>query len=136
MLLLCYRCHPDDVSHIGIFCSKQCNRKDPECDNIDHICRKVCGADCGKCTDKVQSITLPKCGHTVSEVPCFKARNPEKISCLVLRECDLGCGHSRSMLCGDIVNTNLSDLKFLCNDRCNAELPCGHSCSAYHGKLL
>ncbi|CAG8791248.1 14956_t:CDS:2, partial [Gigaspora rosea] len=54
-----YKCHPDDMQHIGVRCQKPCMRLHPDC---QHPCNKICGEDCGDCLWPIGNITLP-CGH-------------------------------------------------------------------------
>jgi hypothetical protein len=65
----CRRCHVDDPEHQLIKCSKRCDRVHTQC---GHACRKLCYEECGKCNVQLKEPFPLPCGHTTSNVPCWK----------------------------------------------------------------
>jgi AAA domain len=116
-------CHPrpcDEVSK----CFEPCARA--PCDE-GHPCPKRCWQECGACTTEV-TLQLP-CGHTRSDVPCFKAATPELVRCreLVPFTHPL-CGHQALENCFDVRSGTVS-----CDAPCTAQLACGHQCKGRCG---
>ncbi|RIA99987.1 AAA domain-containing protein, partial [Gigaspora rosea] len=141
-----YKCHSDDMQHIGVFCRKACTRLYPDC---QHPCRnKMCGEDCGDCLWSIGDITLP-CGHKNKNAKChvsiFDFQCTEKCGER------LSCGHSCMSTCfecqnlskeakqnpafysmGQIVRSNHGK----CAQKCERNLFCGMATSFYVEFLL
>ncbi|CAG8476927.1 30534_t:CDS:10 [Gigaspora margarita] len=114
-----YKCHPDDMQHIGVRCQKACTRLHPDC---QHPCNKICGEDCGDCLWPIGNITLP-CGHEYKNAKCHNIKNINKVLCQekVLRKLP-NCEHEHLIKC------HISIYDFKCTERCSKLLPCEHPC--------
>ncbi|CAG8532918.1 23815_t:CDS:10 [Gigaspora margarita] len=115
-----YKCHSDDMQHIGVFCRKACTRLYPDC---QHPCRnKMCGEDCGDCLWPIGDITLP-CGHKYKNAKCHHNKNIDKVLCheQMLRKLP-NCEHKHLIEC------HVSIYDFQCTEKCGGRLSCGHSC--------
>ncbi|CAL1285236.1 unnamed protein product [Larinioides sclopetarius] len=151
------KCHPYDPKHEGIQCPKPCAKKCSE----GHLCTMKCYEKCPPC-----AFPMPKriklCGHII-QVPCRRLRKvtPCTEPCEKLlpcgHQCHGKCGQSctqecfvavsvNSLVCGHVVNIECSrskDVELLmmkCEEPCNIELPCGHTCQGkcgecYQGRL-
>ncbi|KAF0547348.1 P-loop containing nucleoside triphosphate hydrolase protein [Gigaspora margarita] len=115
-----YKCHSDDLQHIGVFCRKACTRLYPDC---QHPCRnKMCGEDCGDCHWPIGDITLA-CGHKYKNAKCHHNKNIDKVLCheQMLRKLP-NCEHKHLIEC------HVSIYDFQCTEKCGGRLSCGHSC--------
>jgi hypothetical protein len=119
------KCHSEQM-HAVTTCSQPCNRLHPAC---QHPCPKICSDPCGKCLVPIDDVMLP-CNHILMQVPCYRARFPERIECprKVLKMVS-DCGHNVEVVCG----TDTGDSGFLCPTPCSGQLNCGHQCGGTCG---
>ena len=145
-------CHNYDCNED--ICMKPCDKINPNCFLKKHKCKKICSNKCGPCKEIIK-IKL-NCGHEI-ECKCYEAKEQEKIQCQNTCNKILKCGHKcqlkcyekceskpcmelviRKLSCNHSVEVSCSCPKYeiLCNEKCNATLPCGHKCSGTCGKCL
>ncbi|CAL1285235.1 unnamed protein product [Larinioides sclopetarius] len=151
------KCHPYDPKHENIQCPKPCAKQCSE----GHLCTMKCYEKCPPCAFPVPKM-IELCGHII-QVPChsFQKLTPCTEHCEKLlpcgHQCREECGQScaqecfvevsvNSLVCGHVVNIECSrskDVELLmmkCEEPCNIELPCGHTCQGkcdkcYQGRL-
>ncbi|KAJ3362658.1 hypothetical protein GGF32_005680 [Allomyces javanicus] len=117
-------CHADDREHVLVKCTKDCARVHDGC---GHACRKVCHEPCGQCTERVDPVVLPKCGHTYATPRCDEIANLASVRCTTKVTKRRFCGHSMQVACGDDIDARA------CTNVCGDLLSCGHNCASNCG---
>ncbi|KAJ3374571.1 hypothetical protein GGF31_007349 [Allomyces arbusculus] len=117
-------CHADDREHVLVKCTKDCARVHDGC---GHPCQKVCHEPCGQCTERVDPVVLPGCGHTYSAPRCYEMANLASVRCTTKVTKRRFCGHSMQVACGDDVDARA------CPQVCGDLLSCGHNCASNCG---
>ncbi|KNE64930.1 hypothetical protein, variant [Allomyces macrogynus ATCC 38327] len=117
-------CHTDDREHVLVKCTKDCARVHDGC---GHACRKVCNEPCGQCTERVDPVVLPKCGHMYSTPRCYEMTNLASVRCTTKVTKRRFCGHSMQVACGDDVDARA------CPQVCGDLIACGHNCASNCG---
>ncbi|RHZ73529.1 hypothetical protein Glove_230g154 [Diversispora epigaea] len=116
-----HKCHPDDLNHISITCSKPCTRLH----KCLHPCKRKCGESCGDCTFPIGDLPLP-CGHILKDAKCFQESIQDKINCRIMVDKTLPyCEHSVTVECYRSVND------IFCRSICGLSNPeCNHECKS------
>lgn len=101
-------------SQIHIPCQEPCK----EYLVCGHKCKSLCGEVCYPCNEKCKV----KCTHSHCNEACGKP-------CVLCNEkCDRHCNHGRcSKLCKEKCD-------YVCNEKCNKKLECGHNCIGICGE--
>ncbi|CAG8705615.1 26063_t:CDS:10, partial [Gigaspora rosea] len=133
-----YKCHPDNMQHVGVRCPKPCTRLHPDC---QHPCRnKICGEGCGDCLWPIGNITLP-CGHECKNAKChisiYDFKCTERCSKLLPCEhhCMSACFECQDLSKGIDQNPHLDNMGQIvrsnhgkCAQKCERNFFCGHIC--------
>ena len=84
-------CHVYDCNEMK--CLKPCRKINPNCKLKEHICKKRCYEDCGRC-EAIVSKKLP-CGHIKEKCKCYE--DEKYIKCVEKCNKILKCGHKCSL---------------------------------------
>lgn len=117
------RCHAQPL-HDAVKCLEPCPRPRKDC---QHSCRLLCGDTCPeKCLVELAdtTLTLP-CGHDYKSPICWQALDMASIRCTEpVTHIVSGCEHRIVLPC----HADVLSKSFTCPEKCDALLPCGHSC--------
>ena len=137
-MVKCYKKCPKELK-CGHICSNKCYvcKEKGTCEPCETLIKEM-KLECGhikkdvKCScDKTSIICMEKCERTLKCGHKCPLKCHEKCGkCTALIKIKLNCGHIQDIQCG-------SDPKFfVCQEKCNATLKCGHKCYGTCGECL
>ena len=111
-------CHQIDEHYVRP-CLQHCQKEHP----CGHKCSNKCGLPCGDCTIGSSTVQLD-CGHDAHRACGDIADGLEYKCTFEIEQKQLGCGHSRGILCSE------RGRPLSCTKACGGKLPCGHNCNS------